>query len=701
MTHGPSTFPQPGTLPADEAERIQRLESLPLPEGGRISELDQLVSLVAKVLGTNAGFVSLVGTEQVRLIGKLGSIPDVVPRRQSVCQYTILTDKVMAVSDMHSIPGVSSGDFEAYLAIPILAGVGQSALGVLGVMDRNQRRWNSEEIDILRSFASIVESNLERLGMTMAWQSAPLAMVLLDARGRCVMANPALARMTGRPVGALDGSPLFSLVHAADRPVLSAMLTYTLQNNDSPTRRELRYVRLSGEVVRGGTSMAPLHNGAQQAICIIRDISLERSRDATSGVVAHVRQELGEPIAALRHVLSQVPEPLPAMEEGLNQLEQLIEARMGDIYARFQAEAALTASEQRLRTVVENLAGLIVVLDDRGRIVDLNAVALRMLGWDYATLVGKSFHLVQPDFYDETCRQWLSSATERSETPEEVLPVQRVEWLQKGGGKLVLDLRSLVMDWNGPGRLVVIGHDVTEAQLRQDRLEQERDVLELRVQDRTDALVTQRKLEEVLKQSIAEKDTLLKEIHHRVKNNLQVVSSLLRVQVDHMPAGKAQAMLTESVLRVRSMAMIHEQLYSSPSLDRVDLGAYAGRLVETLRYTLAPDLRVTVCSSPIEVTVETAVPIGLILNELITNAFKYGCNGRSDRPEDVRVELETSQQQLYVRVRDWGPGLPEGLLLEKSPSLGLKLVRTLSRQVKGKLQMRSDEGAAFELVCPV
>lgn len=701
MTHVPTTFLRPGTFPADEAERVLRLASLPLSESERYSELDQLVGLVARVLGGDACFVSLVGADQVRMLAKVGPLEERIPRQLSVCQYTILNDQVMAISDLSATPGLGTGDFAAYLAVPILAGVGQSALGVLGVMDRHPRSWSPEEIGILRDFAAMVETKIERLGMVMAWQSSPVAMVLLDAGGRCVMVNPALARMIGRSVATLEGRHLSTVVLGPDRQVLSAMLSYTLQNNDSPTRRELRYVRLSGEVVRGGTSMAPLRNGARQAICIIRDISLERSRDARSGVVARVRQELVEPIATLRSLVCRLPEPQPEMEEGLNQLDELIEVRMGDIYARFQAEAALVASEQRLRTVVENLAGLIVVLDDRGRIVDLNAVVLRTLGWDYDALVGQNFHLVQPDFCDDSCRQWLIRCTERDEGSGDVLPLQRVEWLRKGGGKLVLDLRWLVMDWNGPGRLVVIGHDVTEAQQRQSELEQERHVLELRVQDRTDALAAQRKLEEVLTQSISEKDTLLKEIHHRVKNNLQVVSSLLRLQVDHMPAGKAQAMLMESVMRVRSMAMIHEQLYSSPSLERVDLGAYTSRLVETLRYTLAPQQKVTVCSSPIEVTVETAVPIGLILNELITNAFKYGCSGPSDRPEDVRVELNVGRQQLHIRVRDWGPGLPEGLVLEKSSSLGLKLVRTLSRQIKGKLELRNEDGAVFEMVCPV
>lgn len=685
--------------PVDEAERLIRLAGLPVTEGDHFGELDQIASLTARVLGTPVCFVSLVGMEKVWFLARIGLETAALPRDRSVCQHAILSDGVFAAPHLTGARLPTVGGMCSYLGAPILTGTGQSALGVLAVMDRHQRHWTPEEVMVLQQFADMVEKQFDRMGMVMAWQSAPLAMVLLDENGACVLANPALARLTGRSVVALEGSSLGSIILGADRQVFRAMLAYTLQHQESPTRRELRYARLSGEVVLGGTSMAPLRGASRQAICIIRDISLERRRDARSDVVAKVREELGAPIAALRALLQQEPPPVPSLAEGLKQLDHLIEARMGDIYARFQAEAALMASEQRLRTVVENLAGLIVVLDDRGRIVDLNAVALRTLEWEYDAILGQSLQVVQPDFCDATCSDWLRRCTERQE--HDSLPMQQVKWIRKEGAGLRLELRWLMMDWNGPGRLVVIGHDVTEAQQRQALLEQERQVLEMRVQDRTDALTAQRKLEEELKRSISEKDTLLREIHHRVKNNLQIVSSLLRLQVDHMPAGRAQEMLTESVLRVRSMAMIHEQLYNSPSLEQVDLGAYTRRLVETLRYTLAPALRVTVRSTDIQVTVETAVPIGLMLNELVTNAFKYGTVPGTLQSEDVLVELVEGRRQLRLLVRDWGPGLPEGMALENSTSLGLKLVRTLSRQLKGTLELRNQDGAVFELTCPL
>ena len=208
--------------------------------------------------------------------------------------------------------------------------------------------------------------------------------------------------------------------------------------------------------------------------------------------------------------------------------------------------------------------------------------------------------------------------------------------------------------------------------------------------------------------SLREKETLLQEIHHRVKNNLQIISSLLMLQADQMPADVGRARLEESVHRVRSMALIHEQLYGAESLERIELGAYARQLAESLRHALAPAARVEVTSSPTEVTVEVAVPLGLILNELLTNAFKYGLRssthaappGRTGPDCDVRLEIGSAGDTVRLAVTDSGPGLPPGFAAAPPTTLGLQVVRSLCRQLRGKLTVSSDDGARFELTCP-
>ncbi len=137
-------------------------------------------------------------------------------------------------------------------------------------------------------------------------------------------------------------------------------------------------------------------------------------------------------------------------------------------------------------------------------------------------------------------------------------------------------------------------------------------------------LTERHRMEAAVAQSLREKETLLKEIHHRVKNNLQIISSLFMLQVEQMPSPEARQLLEERVQRVRSMALIHQQIYGGDSLERIDLAIYTSQLASSLQNALAPDAGLRLETEPIEVTVEHAVPLGLILNELITNAFKTG-----------------------------------------------------------------------------
>jgi len=222
--------------------------------------------------------------------------------------------------------------------------------------------------------------------------------------------------------------------------------------------------------------------------------------------------------------------------------------------------------------------------------------------------------------------------------------------------------------------------------------------------ERVTAQLLRRKAE--LKQSLHEKEILLKEIHHRVKNNLQIISSLLMMQSRTIEDPVQQQAFSESVQRVRSIAMIHELLYGMDSLVTVDLGTYTQNLAAALRLTLAPLARIEVHVEPVEVRVELAMPVGLILNELMTNAFKYGVVSASPNPQlggrteaDVVVELSRTEDELRIIVADNGPGMPDDFDLAQAQSLGLTLIHALVRQVRGKLEVSNKDGARFELTC--
>lgn len=217
-------------------------------------------------------------------------------------------------------------------------------------------------------------------------------------------------------------------------------------------------------------------------------------------------------------------------------------------------------------------------------------------------------------------------------------------------------------------------------------------------------ITARRVAERSLVASLHEKEILLKEIHHRVKNNLQMISGLLSLQSSKATSEETRRLLDESVGRVRSMALIHQQIYGVESLDRVDFGAYVRELADSVRALVAPRAELQLMTDSVMLSIETALPLGLILNELLTNAFKYGVAlGRMEgvapnglRP-DVRITLREIGHELTLSVGDAGPGLPADFDPVRTGTLGMRLVRMLVSQLRATLRWTSDGGACFSV----
>ena len=203
-----------------------------------------------------------------------------------------------------------------------------------------------------------------------------------------------------------------------------------------------------------------------------------------------------------------------------------------------------------------------------------------------------------------------------------------------------------------------------------------------------------------LESALAQKTVLLKEIHHRVKNNLAVISSLLSMKADTVEVKEAKEALEESQRRVFSIALIHEQLYGSDHLDRINFFEYARQLVEQLQsaFVGSPEqIDVVLDVAPIEIGIHRAVPCALILNELVSNAFKHAFPG--ERRGEVLVSLrESAPGCLELAIEDNGVGSPPGLVERNTQSLGLRIVSILSRQLEGSLEHQSATGAGTRFV---
>jgi two-component sensor histidine kinase len=206
--------------------------------------------------------------------------------------------------------------------------------------------------------------------------------------------------------------------------------------------------------------------------------------------------------------------------------------------------------------------------------------------------------------------------------------------------------------------------------------------------------------EENLRRSLDEKTVLLKEIHHRVKNNLQIVCSLLSMQIDAVANGSA-AMdpLKEAHSRVVAMSLVHEYIYRSDSLADLDFSKYIAALSERLFsvYCIDPSrIRLELDVKAIHLTVNDAIPCGLVLNELLSNSLKHAF--RDGRKGVIRVSFaRTGSEDVELAVADDGVGLPAGFRVEESLSLGLQVVRTLTHQLGAELHVDGEAGATFRL----
>jgi two-component sensor histidine kinase/HAMP domain-containing protein len=209
-------------------------------------------------------------------------------------------------------------------------------------------------------------------------------------------------------------------------------------------------------------------------------------------------------------------------------------------------------------------------------------------------------------------------------------------------------------------------------------------------------------MEAKIQASLLEKETMLKEIHHRVKNNLQVITSLLNMQSSYLQDETAIEALQDSMERVRAMAMIHTQLYQSQDLNRVNCDLFIRDLIGNISQSYGraeSPVEINVDADEISLGIDTSIPCGLILNELVSNALKHAFPEDKGGKINIRIRLEGSQVALTVQ--DNGIGFPESIDLTKLKSIGLQLVNILVRQMNGKIAMQVEHGTTWTITFPV
>jgi two-component sensor histidine kinase len=205
--------------------------------------------------------------------------------------------------------------------------------------------------------------------------------------------------------------------------------------------------------------------------------------------------------------------------------------------------------------------------------------------------------------------------------------------------------------------------------------------------------------EDKIKSSLKEKELLLQEVHHRVKNNLQIISSLLNLQAGYINDEKDLEFLKDSQSRVKSMAFIHEQLYKSSDFTNINFAKYIRSLISYLSYSHGLNLekiKMNINVEDVSLNINTAIPCGLIINELVTNSIKYAFP--DERSGIINVGLNSNYEEKYVlTVGDDGIGLPEDIDYKNSATLGLQLVNNLSKQLDGSIELDRKNGTQFKI----
>jgi len=202
-----------------------------------------------------------------------------------------------------------------------------------------------------------------------------------------------------------------------------------------------------------------------------------------------------------------------------------------------------------------------------------------------------------------------------------------------------------------------------------------------------------RQKNDLIEKTLGEKDVLMREIHHRVKNNLQIITSLLNMQSKYLDDDKSKAIMEESKDRIKSMSLIHQKLYQEENITGIESQSYFEDLIDSLCQSYGIDnsaVELNISIDNIIMDVDTAIPLGLILNELISNAFKYGVDSATGKFDFVFQQSVDSK--LIVVIKDNGNGIPDDFDIKKSKSYGMKLIQSLSKKLKAQIEFNNKQG---------
>lgn len=359
--------------------------------------------------------------------------------------------------------------------------------------------------------------------------------------------------------------------------------------------------------------------------------------------------------------------PEERKQKQLNSLKKEIKALQQEI-------ASLKESAVRNKALFESANDAIFVMED-DRFIDCNQKAAEMFGCQRGDLLGETpYEKFSPPFQPDGLPS-SKKALQKIKAAFAGQP-QFFPWThcRRDGSLFEAEVSLSLVEIGSKKNVLAIVRDIT----------------------------ARKKAEEMLQKSLKEKEILLQEIHHRVKNNLQIIVSLLRLQISSEEDSRLVNMFRECQNRIMAMAFVHEKLYQSHDLTRVVFTQYIRDFAQELSTAFGikeRGIELKTFLEEIELDINRAIPCGLIFNELLTNAIKYAFPGKKIGEIIIRLQRE-NQDQISLEVCDSGVGLPSDFDQEAPKSLGLMLVNSLTAQINGKLTIDTSHGTTFKIVFP-
>ncbi|MEA5574939.1 GAF domain-containing protein [Anabaena sp. UHCC 0451] len=679
-------------LPTNESERLKILYEYQILDTQSEETFDDLAQLAADFCETPVALISLVDAEREWFKSKVGVTILEVPRNLAFGSYTILENEIFIIADIlqdqrfidHPLI-ISDPFFRFYAGVPLINSSGFS-LGCLSVMDFEPRNLSIKEQKALKALAKQVinyldlhwkkaNNNKENYEfLKLVFQSIPLMIALNDVNGKVQWVNYNLEETLGWNLQEFQTHNVLAELYP-DAEYRQTVIDF--MQSAQPIWHDFKCQLKNGSILDTSWTNVRLING--QTLGIGQDITVRKQTEQAFQTQAEREQ--------LMRTVSQ------RIRQSLN-LQDILNATVKEVQDLLQVDRVLVyqfAPDMSGKIMAESVTpGWTVSLD-----AEINDICFQ-LGAGLGYYQGKKRAI--PNIYTAGLTDChLHLLTQFEVKANLIVPII----IEKSGESSISCLWGLLI-----AHQCSAPRDWEENQL--DLLEQLTVQIAIAIQQSTILqqaqieIAQRQKAELKLRSALAEKEVLLKEVHHRVKNNLQIVSSLLQLQSQTLKDPEIIKAIQESKNRIESISLIHKNLYTAPNIGKLDVADYINNLAAGLliSYQIKPDtINLHTKIDSVNLNVDEAIACGLVINELISNSLKHAFPNNQNG--EISIHLYTNSSNIELIIQDNGIGLPTGLNWRNTNSLGLSLVYDLvTEQLEGNIIVECNQGTLFHIQFP-